>query len=145
MDCSPPGSSVQGILQARILEWIAVSFSRGSSQPRDWTPVSCIAGRFLTVWGSREALIDRIKERDLRAYFVLSSPFNIKKIRVQRRPVTCQSGPASKWPCRWRAGAQLAWLWGQRLPTVPLTDEEWSNPAVAKSGDSHDVNPYRSL
>ena len=47
MDCSPPGSSVQGILQARILEWIAIPFSRGSSQPRDWTEVSCISGRFL--------------------------------------------------------------------------------------------------
>ena len=43
--CGPPGSSVHGILQARILEWIAVSFSRGSSQPRDQTRVSCIAGR----------------------------------------------------------------------------------------------------
>ena len=50
MDYSPPGSSVQGILQARILEWIAISFSRGTSQPRDWTLVSCIAGRFFTVW-----------------------------------------------------------------------------------------------
>ena len=40
MDCSPPGSSVHGILQARILEWVAISFSRGSSQPRDWTCVS---------------------------------------------------------------------------------------------------------
>ena len=43
--CSPPGSSVHGILQARILEWVAISFSRGSSQPRDWTRVSCFAGR----------------------------------------------------------------------------------------------------
>ena len=41
MNCSPPGSSVHGILQARILEWVAISFSRGSSQPRDWTHVSC--------------------------------------------------------------------------------------------------------
>ena len=47
MDCSPPGSSVHGILQAKILEWIAISFSRGSSGPRDWTWVSCTAGRFL--------------------------------------------------------------------------------------------------
>ena len=47
MDCSPPGSSVHGILQARILEWVAMSSSRGSSWPRDWTQVSCIAGRFL--------------------------------------------------------------------------------------------------
>ena len=47
MNYSPPGSSVHGILQARILEWVAVPFSRGSSQPRDQTLVSCIAGRFL--------------------------------------------------------------------------------------------------
>ena len=40
VDCSPPGSSVHGILQARILEWVAISFSRGSSRPRDWTQVS---------------------------------------------------------------------------------------------------------
>ena len=43
VDCSPPGSSVHGILQARILEWVAISFSRGSSQPRDRTHVSCIS------------------------------------------------------------------------------------------------------
>ena len=42
MDCSPPGSSVHGVLQARILEWVAISFSRGSSQPRNQTWVSCI-------------------------------------------------------------------------------------------------------
>ena len=42
MDCSPPGFSVHGILQARILEWVAIPFSRGSSWPRDWTLVSCI-------------------------------------------------------------------------------------------------------
>ena len=44
MDCSPPGSSVHRILQARILEWVAISFSRGSSWPRNRTWVSCIAG-----------------------------------------------------------------------------------------------------
>ena len=49
-DCSPSGSSVHGILQARILEWVAISFSRGSSRPRNWTWVSCIAGRFFTDW-----------------------------------------------------------------------------------------------
>ena len=47
IDCNLPGSSVQGIIQARILEWVAISSSRGSSQPRNWTQVSCIAGRFL--------------------------------------------------------------------------------------------------
>ena len=47
-DCSPPGSSVHGILQARILEWVAMPSSRGSSQPRNRIQVSCIAGRFFT-------------------------------------------------------------------------------------------------
>ena len=50
MDSSLPGSSVHGIFQARILEWVAISFSRGSSQPRDWTQVSHIAGRHFTIW-----------------------------------------------------------------------------------------------
>ena len=63
MDCSPPGSSVHGISQARILEWVAISFSRGSSQPRDRTHVFCLAGRFFTIepprrpiWYHRSAL-----------------------------------------------------------------------------------------
>ena len=55
MDCSPPGSSVHGILQARMLEWVAIPFSKGSSWPRDQILVSCIAGRFFTVWATREA------------------------------------------------------------------------------------------
>ena len=53
IDCSPPASSVHGILQTRILEWVAISFSRGSSQPRDKTWVSCIAGRLFTDWATR--------------------------------------------------------------------------------------------
>ena len=58
VDCSPPGSSVHGILQARILEWIAISFSRGSSQPRDQTRVSCFAGRRFILWATREAYLE---------------------------------------------------------------------------------------
>ena len=55
MDYSPPGSSVHGILQARILEWVAISFSRGSSQPRDQTGISCIVDSFFTIWTTGEA------------------------------------------------------------------------------------------
>ena len=55
MDCRIPGSSLHGILQAKILEWVAFSFSRRSSQPRDRTWVSCMTGRFSTVWASRGA------------------------------------------------------------------------------------------
>ena len=50
MDCSPPGSSVHGIFQARILEWVAFSFSRGSSRPRDQTQVSCISRQIPYHW-----------------------------------------------------------------------------------------------
>ena len=53
---SPPGSSAHGILQARILEWVAILFPGGSSQPRDPTQVSCIAGRVFTIWATREVL-----------------------------------------------------------------------------------------
>ena len=52
-ESSLPGSSVHGIFQLRILEWVAIPFSRGSSWPRDRTRVSCIAGRFFTVWATR--------------------------------------------------------------------------------------------
>ena len=54
-DCSPPGSSVHGFSQARILEWVAISFSRGYSPPRDWTWISCISRQILYHWATREA------------------------------------------------------------------------------------------
>ena len=55
IDCSSPSSSVHEIFQAMILEWVSISFSRGSFQPRDRTQVSCTAGRFFTDWATREA------------------------------------------------------------------------------------------
>ena len=57
MDCSLSGSSIHGILQARILDWVAISFSRVSSQPRNRTQFSCTAGRFFTNWAMREHVI----------------------------------------------------------------------------------------
>ena len=68
MDCSPTGSSVHGISQARILEWVAISFSRGSSWPRDQTQVPCLSGRLFTIWATREALCILWK---------LLSPYNV--------------------------------------------------------------------
>ena len=56
MDGNPPRSSVHGILQARILEWVAIPFSRGSSQLRDQTQVSCITGWFFTIWATKFSL-----------------------------------------------------------------------------------------
>ena len=60
MVCRPPGSSVRGTFQARILEWVAMSLSRGSSRLRDQTWVFCIAGRFFIIWTSRE---DPVKDK----------------------------------------------------------------------------------
>ena len=56
MDCSLPGFSVHGIFQARVLEWVAISFSRRSSLPRDWTWISCIVARPFTISTTREVL-----------------------------------------------------------------------------------------
>ena len=67
MDCGPPASSVHGILQARILEWIAIPFSRGSSRPRAHTQASRIAGIFLTIWATREAPESLLMSSMLRA------------------------------------------------------------------------------
>ena len=55
MDYSPPGFSVHGILKARTLEWVASPFAKESSQPRNGTQVSHIAGRFFTIWATKEA------------------------------------------------------------------------------------------
>ena len=67
MDCSPPGSPVHGIMQARILEWVAISSSRGSSQPKDETQtwVYCIAGKFFTIYATREDHTSGMKMRAL--------------------------------------------------------------------------------
>ena len=62
MDCSLPGSSVHGIFQAIVLEWIAISFSRGTSQPRDRTRVSHIVDRHFTVWATREVIASKLKK-----------------------------------------------------------------------------------
>ena len=69
MDCS---SSVHGILQAKILEWVAISLSRGSSWPRDWTRVSHIAGRHFTLWITGESLVYYLGHRPF--YFLCWIP-----------------------------------------------------------------------
>ena len=75
MDCSPPGFYVQGVSQARILDWVAISLSQGSSQPRNQTQVSCTVGGFFTDWATRVDLIPRSTKNN-RAYFNL-----VRKLR----------------------------------------------------------------
>ena len=65
IDCGPKGFSVHGILQARILEWVAIPFSSGSSQGRDWIWVSCTAGSFFAIWATKEALQRQDIEKQL--------------------------------------------------------------------------------
>ena len=63
MDCSLPGSTIHGIFQARVLEWVAISFSRGSSWPSNQTWVSHITGRRFTIWATREDFIESKREQ----------------------------------------------------------------------------------
>ena len=73
LDCSPPGSSIHGIFQARELEWVAIAFSRGSSQPRDWTQVSLIVGRPFTIWATRE--VSKITEVEIKLRMYWKIPY----------------------------------------------------------------------
>ena len=73
MDCSLPGSSVHGIFQARIREWGAIAFSRGSSQSRDWTQVSRIVGRHFIVWATREGHIQWGMDMDVQGLDISKS------------------------------------------------------------------------
>ena len=79
MDCSPPGFSVHGILQARILEWVAISFCRGLSRPRDQTQVSRITGRLFTIRATREATAREVPDFKIKKYFLLLNYFLIKR------------------------------------------------------------------
>ena len=112
MDCSPPGSSVHGILQARVMEWVAISFSRGSS----WTQVSCIAGRFFTNWATREAptwhrecYINHSHAYFLKCVLVCSGCYSKTPWAgwlKQQNPISCGSGA---WKPPW-SGCQLIHL-----------------------------------
>ena len=73
MDCSPPDSSVQGILQARILDWVTISSSRGSFWPRDWTHISCMAGWFF-ITGPPGKPFDHIVPHDYNHPETFTSP-----------------------------------------------------------------------
>ena len=105
MDCSPPGSSVHGILQARILEWVANSSSRGSSWPRDWTHISCTEGRFFTIWSTREwASIPILRNS--------SCPLKAQQIETGILPAVKTSWQVElrgTWHLSWKAGSPLCY------------------------------------
>ena len=82
MDCSLLGFSVDGILQARILEWIAITFSRRSPQPRDQTLVSCITGRFFTIWATGKSLQFDEFDKCMCSYNYIIHPEKIQNIFI---------------------------------------------------------------
>ena len=150
MDCSLPGSSLHGILQARVLEWVANSFSRGYSRPRDRTRVSCIPGRHFNLWATREAHIK------LRASFIHSTnihwtPAMHKALSWHLRyteqndqnsgPLLSHRGTANIWP---QGTSRLRWDtnndWGvfTRMSYIPChyyrakwaTVSNWKRPPL---------------
>ena len=93
-DCSLPVCSVHGVSQARILEWVAIPFSRGSSWPRDQTQVSCTAGRYFTGWATREAPLHRKqKKKKGKIHFRKKNgkrQLNAKLRRIQEKYLCCR-------------------------------------------------------
>ena len=110
----PPGSSVHGILQTRILEWVAISFSRGSSQPRDWTGVACIAGRLFTIWATRED--SGLKSR----YITLLTEVQLVKAMVFPVVMYWYESWTVKQVWALRTDALELWFW-KRLLRLPWT------------------------
>ena len=123
MDCSPPGSSVHWILQARILEWVAISFSRGSSWPRDWTQDSWIAGRFFTIRATGKSQSHSVVSHSLwphELYSPWNSPGQNTRVgnlplfqEIEPRSPTLQADSFTSWATR---DAQEYWS-GQPIPS----------------------------
>ena len=108
MDCSPPGFSVHRVLQARILEWLAMPFSRGSSWPLGWIWVFCIAGRLLTIWATKEALF--------LVWVILNSSFSLT--------LPLHTWTASNSCCLWDL------YQSDHFPSSPLLST-WSKPKLS--------------
>ena len=150
--CSLPGSSVHGILQARVLEWVAISFSRGSSWPRDRTQVSHVVGRCFTIWATRENCSHEIKRHLLLGRKVMINlhstlksrditlPTKVCLVKAMFFPIVmyrCESWTIKKAECR-RIHAFELWCW-RSLLKVSWTARR-SNLSILK-----EINPECSL
>ena len=114
MDCGLPGSSVHGIFQARILKWVAIFFSKGSSWSSDQTQVSHIAGRFFTVWATRTCdSVAKSGVRLLTAQKPLKRPSQWKgKFALFWMPATGAEGGAQRLtPPPWKSGSKSFHRW----------------------------------
>ena len=159
VDCSPPSSSVHGIVQARILEWVAVSFSRGSSWPRDRTQVSHIAGRRFNLCTTREALkyentvSQKTSYRDIELQIqVLTSKISREERKpVERRRERRRERGRKGWPYRrllpptdtqalwdFSLGLQRREDWNSALPEI-RSDQNQNSSSLPRGGDQSPI------
>ena len=110
MHCSPLGSSVHWILQTRILEWVAMPCSKGSSRPRDQTHISCIAGGFFTDWATGEA------------------PFNILSVQFSRSVMSNSLRPHESQHARPPCPSSTPGVYSKSCPL-----SRWCHPAISSS------------
>ena len=138
VDCSLPGSSVHGILQARILEWVTISFSRGSSQPRDRTQVSCIGGRRFNLWATREALwwgrgmVSCCTLLGIRSFILESGHGQVNNVLVSlHQSIVLWSDKKGQGPQAWASHSEVqVWLRGGRSQ---LRAPSWPGPQTLPS------------
>ena len=103
VDYSLPGSSFHGVIQARILEWAAISFSRGSSWTRDRIWVSCIVGRFFTIWATKEALVGLVNAMVFPVVMYGCESWTINRLSAEELMLSnCGAGKDS-WEVPWEA------------------------------------------
>ena len=112
MDCSLPGSSLHEILQARILEWVAISFSRGSSRLRDQTQVSCIAGRRFNLWATGEVLENHsVNKCDVCSHNFDTHKLHEKQQRKKESVKTQRNISLFLFPWKWKKGRRPSFLY----------------------------------
>ena len=111
--CDPMDCSIHGILQTRILEWAAVPFSRGSSQPRYQTQVSCIAGGFFTSWATREApqfFLFFVRTEAAKICHLMKEPTNWKRLMLEKIEGRHRRGWWG-WDGGMTSPIQWTWVW----------------------------------
>ena len=138
--CNPIDYTVHGIFQARILEWVAFLFSRGSSQPRDQTQVSCIGSGFFTTWATREA-------QEYWSGYPIPSPEDLPNPGIEQGSPVLQANPLPtevKWSevkllSRVRLFATLWTVSHQVPPSMGFSRQEyWSGLPFPSPGDLPD-------
>ena len=145
VDCSPLSSSVRGILQARTLEWVAISLSRGSSRARDRTQVSHIAGRRFNLCSTREALKYKTPSTNIKDFK------GGKEARLKEERGGGRRGGQKGWPyrcllpsidtqalCDFSLGLQRSEDWNSALPEI-RSDKNQNSSSLSRGGDQSPI------